>query len=126
MFFRPCTSGTETMPYFQRFFLLTGIAFLTVSGSTLAADTFGADRHVAKGVACTVCHGKDMNNIEYPDETTCVKCHPKATVTEKTKKFNPNPHAAPHNGECTLCHMQHEAPVNYCNQCHKFDFGKIP
>ena len=109
-------------------YLVASIGFALLCTAVNAQDKgpFGADRHVAKGVACTVCHGKDMNNIEYPDETTCVKCHPKAPLVEKTKKFTPNPHAAPHNGECTLCHMQHEASVNYCNQCHKFDFGTVP
>ena len=29
-----------------------------------------------------------------------------------------------HNGECTLCHLQHEAPVNYCAECHpQFKFN---
>ena len=104
---------------------LVGLTVLA-SSNVLAADSFGADRHVAKGVACTVCHGKDMNNPEFPDEATCVKCHPKEALAQKTKKFTPNPHVAPHNGECTLCHMQHEPTVNYCSQCHKYDFGKIP
>lgn len=105
--------------------LLTALVCLTGLSCVNAAN-FGADRHVARGVACTVCHGPDMKNPELPDETTCIKCHPKTAVAEKTKKLNPNPHAAPHNGDCTLCHMQHEDPVNYCNQCHKFDFGKVP
>lgn len=97
------------------------------SVSAFAAPTnFGADRHAARGVACTVCHGKDMNNMVYPDENNCLQCHSRGAIQEKTKKFNPNPHAAPHNGECTLCHLQHEPAVNYCEQCHKFDFGKVP
>lgn len=104
-------------------FILTA---LMASGSVSAADTFGADRHVAHGVSCETCHGPDKNNPQYPDETTCVKCHPKAAVAEKTKTLKPNPHAAPHNGDCTLCHMQHEAPVNYCAQCHRFTYPKIP
>lgn len=109
------------------FFVLT--LCLTLSASLVHAQhkqSFGADRHVSRGVACTVCHGSDMKNPEYPDEATCVQCHPKAAVADKTKSLTPNPHAAPHNGDCTLCHMQHEPTVNYCDQCHKFDFGKIP
>ena len=102
------------------------LASLIAFSSAGAAEKFGSDRHVARGVQCQTCHGPDMKNIEYPDETTCVKCHPKAALVEKTKKFTPNPHTAPHNGECTLCHMQHEASVSYCNQCHKFDFGNVP
>ncbi|WP_418545649.1 cytochrome c3 family protein [Parasutterella excrementihominis] len=36
-----------------------------------------------------------------------------------------NPHVSPHYGnklDCTLCHLQHAAPENYCAQCHSFDF----
>ena len=58
----------------------------------------------------------------YPEETTCTGCHNKADVAKKTKALEPNPHTAPHNGDCTLCHMQHEPAVNYCAQCHNFNF----
>ena len=101
-------------------------AALLAAAPASAADQFGADRHVARGVACTACHGPDMKNPVYPDENTCLQCHKKADVAAKTKKLNPNPHEAPHNGDCTLCHLQHEPTENYCAQCHKFDFGKIP
>ena len=49
----------------------------------------------------------------------------KNALIEKTKAIGPvNPHKAPHNGECTLCHLQHEAPVNYCAECHpQFKFN---
>ena len=30
--------------------------------------------------------------------------------------------AAPHNGDCILCHLQHEKSENYCAQCHNFKF----
>lgn len=108
------------------FVLTLGFALSTPFAHAQNKDLFGADRHVARGVACTACHGKDMANPEYPEESTCVRCHPKAALAEKTKSLRPNPHAAPHNGDCTLCHMQHEPTVNYCNQCHQFDFGKVP
>lgn len=89
------------------------------------AANFGADRHLTKGVTCETCHGKNMNkeSPEIPDGATCIKCHDKAALAEKTKGLpGANPHAAPHNGDCTLCHMQHEEAVNYCAQCHQFDF----
>lgn len=114
---------------FSHIFLLTlTVSFGLANSSTYAQHngSFGADRHVARGVSCTVCHGSDIKNPEYPEEATCMKCHSKASIADKTKSLTPNPHAAPHNGDCTLCHMQHEPTVNYCNQCHKFDFGKIP
>ena len=97
-----------------------------VSTAAFAADPMLADRHVARGIACEMCHGPDKANPQYPDENTCMKCHPKDADAKKTEKLNPNPHAAPHNGDCTLCHMQHEPAVNYCAQCHKFEFPKVP
>ena len=41
-----------------------GLALLCTAVNAQDKGPFGADRHVAKGVTCTVCHGKDMNNIE--------------------------------------------------------------
>ncbi len=115
------------MKFSQTLTMAACAAMLVLSASAQAADQkFGADRHVARGIACTMCHGPDMKNIEFPDENTCMKCHNKEQVAQKTKALNPNPHAAPHNGDCTLCHMQHEPTVNYCNQCHKFNYNKIP
>lgn len=100
---------------------------LALTSAAFAADQFGADRHVARGIDCTVCHGPDKANPAYPDENTCIKCHPKEALKAKTQALKPtNPHAAPHNGDCTLCHLQHEPTENYCAQCHQFDFGKIP
>ena len=64
-----------------------------------AADKFLADRHVAKGVSCEMCHGK-------------VKPH--------------NPHTSPHYQdklECTNCHLGHEKSENFCAQCHDFKFN---
>lgn len=96
-------------------------AGLIAFGSAQAAE-FGADRHVAKGVACQVCHGPDMKNPVWPEEKVCTGCHNRDDIVAKTSKLNPNPHKAPHNGDCTLCHMQHEPEVNYCEQCHNFGF----
>lgn len=90
--------------------------------SAAGAGGFGADRHVSKGIPCTACHGPDQK-IEYPDRTQCEQCHSVAALKEKTKQLEPNPHNAPHNDECTLCHLQHEEPVNYCNQCHEFKYN---
>ena len=107
---------------------MTAVALvsLMVALSASAGQKFGADRHVARGIACTMCHGPDVKNPNYPDENTCTQCHPKDAMAAKTAKLTPNPHKAPHNGDCTLCHMQHEPTVNYCAQCHKFDFPKVP
>ena len=94
-----------------------------IFGTTASAADFGADRHVARGLECASCHGPDMKNPETPDENTCLKCHNRDQIAEKTNsRLNPNPHKAPHNGDCTLCHLQHEPEENYCAQCHKFEF----
>lgn len=95
----------------------------STSLSAQEAQKFGADKHVAKGVTCQTCHGEDLKNINYPDKETCTQCHNQETLAEKTKELpGANPHKAPHNDDCTLCHMQHEPQVNYCNQCHSFKF----
>ena len=115
------------MRFVQSLTMAACAALLALSSTAGAADQkFGADRHVARGIPCTMCHGNDMKNPEFPDENTCTKCHNKAQLADKTKALKPNPHAAPHNGDCTLCHMQHEPTVNYCNQCHQFKFPPIP
>lgn len=90
---------------------------------TAQAAEFGADRHVARGLSCEVCHGPDKNNPVWPEAKTCTGCHNVDDIAAKTNaKLNPNPHKAPHNNDCTLCHMQHEPEVNYCAQCHAFDY----
>lgn len=111
---------------FPKTLFAAGVAVVLAVSSAVAADKFGADRHVARGVACQVCHGKDMNNPQYPDEKTCTQCHPKDAVAKKSVDLKPNPHVAPHNGDCTLCHMMHEPTVNYCSQCHDFKFPAVP
>ena len=103
------------------------LAFLLALGATSAqaADAMGADRHIARGLKCESCHGADKK-IETPERAQCIQCHDPKAVSEKTRNVLPkNPHDSPHyhqDLECTLCHLQHEKPENYCNQCHKFDF----
>ena len=111
---------------FPETLLAAGLAVMLAAAQAVAADKFGADRHVARGVACEVCHGKDMNNPSYPDEKTCTQCHSKESVAKKSAALKPNPHAAPHNGDCSLCHMMHERTENYCAQCHDFKYPPVP
>ena len=67
--------------------------------------------------------------IETPEKEQCAACHDPVKLAEKTKGVKPaNPHDSPHYHtglECTLCHVAHDKPENYCNQCHKFDF-RVP
>lgn len=104
--------------------LCVAVAFAVNTAS--AAGNFGADRHVARGIKCEMCHGP-KHKIETPEKAQCTQCHNPQALAEKTKGMKPaNPHNSPHykqDLECTLCHLQHEKPENYCNQCHQFKFN---
>ncbi len=104
----------------------TAAALLCLSSAAFAQT--GAERHVAKGIPCTACHGAKQE-IAAPNIDQCTKCHNPASVAKKTANVKPrNPHQSPHYGnqlDCVLCHVQHEATENYCDQCHKFGF-KVP
>lgn len=99
-------------------------AGLLCSTQAMSAD-FGADRHVARGIQCASCHGKN-NEVAYPSIEQCTTCHNPEQVAERTKGVKPqNPHVSPHYGktlDCALCHLQHAKPENYCDQCHQFGF----
>ena len=100
---------------------LTAALAFSIAGSACAADKFLADRHIDRGLKCESCHtgAKPDANV---DMKTCLQCHKREDVAAKTKQLAPNPHTAPHNYDCTLCHMQHEPEVNYCELCHQFNF----
>ena len=112
-------------------FMLPAIVMLCLGLSTAAGAAdghFGADRHIARGLTCESCHGKNMDakNPEIPTIETCTGCHNTKDLVAKTKNVKPaNPHISPHYQDtldCVNCHLQHEAPENFCNQCHQFDF----
>ncbi len=100
-----------------------------VSTVAFAADPMLADRHVARGIACEMCHGPDKANPQEPTTQTCKGCHPVAALVEKTKGVKPtNPHVSPHYAsdlDCNSCHLGHMQSENFCNQCHQFAF-KVP
>lgn len=93
------------------------------------ASNFGADRHAKLGVSCVVCHGPDEKNPKLPGIEECEQCHNVKALVEKTKHVKPkNPHTSPHYQDrldCNNCHMMHEPPQNFCQQCHNFDY-KVP
>ena len=97
---------------------------LAMSGNATAAG-MGADRHIELGLKCESCHGPEKK-IETPEKAQCLQCHDAKKIAEKTKGVKPhNPHDSPHyhqDLDCTLCHVQHGVPENYCAQCHKFDY----
>ena len=91
-------------------FLLSVALFYFDASFAQESAPLGADRHGVKNVTCK----------------QCSKCHAPDEIEKKTQGIKPqNPHVSPHYGnklECTLCHLQHAAPENYCAQCHSFNF----
>ena len=106
-------------------FLLSVALFYFDASFAQESAPLGADRHGVKNVTCKECHG-EKNEITAPDINQCSKCHAPDEIEKKTQGIKPqNPHVSPHYGnklDCTLCHLQHAAPDNYCAQCHSFDF----
>lgn len=95
----------------------------------LGAKLPSGHRHGLAGVGCADCHGKAAKPQPASVEA-CLACHgPAAELVKKTAAVKPeNPHDSPHWGpqmECSVCHRQHEATVNWCAHCHTFDF-KVP
>ncbi len=79
--------------------------------------------HALKKISCGSCH-ESFFPEERASEERCLECHKGyAAVAARTAKMKPNPHDH-HLGEirCTLCHKAHEPSVDYCKQCHSFNF----
>jgi Cytochrome c3 len=81
-----------------------------------------SDRHVAKGMECTSCHGD--TTPQKPVETPkCLECHTSFDeISKKTVDMSPNPHANhlidSQDIDCSSCHHAHKANELYCTQCH--------
>lgn len=108
-------------------------ALLSFSAVAQDKPQYLGDRHVARGVQCQVCHGDKISAQLKEDDQRhepCVQCHGfYDQVAKKTTPENPeemNPHSQ-HDGNlpCTTCHKGHKPGVNYCAQCHFFNF-KVP
>lgn len=118
------------LPLFAAFALSLSAAPPPAQGKAPApAQGHAASRHQANGVGCADCHGKAKKKTAVAAEK-CLECHGPATeLAKKTAAVKPeNPHDSPHWGpgmDCTVCHRQHEATVNWCNHCHAFGF-KVP
>lgn len=112
---------------FAKLVALSAVLLCAITTSGYAAT--GAERHVAKGVKCEICHGPDKANPQLPTIDNCKTCHDIKALFEKTKNVKPtNPHVSPHYQDqldCVNCHYMHEEPVNFCDQCHTFGF-KVP
>jgi hypothetical protein len=113
--------------------IIVGLMFLIGQEITIhAAETpaGGAkvlllQKHADKGLACTGCH-QDNPPAKPAAMDKCLGCHgPYDKLADRTEGKNAqNPHAS-HQGElnCDSCHHVHKASVNYCSQCHQFEFN---
>jgi hypothetical protein len=105
---------------------LTATAF-AVEGPSGESQVLLLQKHLGKGVVCTGCH-QETPPATSVKTTKCLSCHGTYDqLADKTEgKAAQNPHAS-HNGElsCDSCHNVHKPSVNYCSQCHQFEF-KVP
>jgi len=83
-------------------------------------------KHASAGVECVACHKKIPVDGSAPPDG-CIGCHGDLRkVAERTKTLRHNPHDS-HQDEltCDACHHLHKPSVDFCAQCHTFDF-KVP
>ncbi len=109
---------------------LGALAALSLSAAQ-AQGKFLADRHADRGVKCETCHSdvaKGTMKLDKDRHEACVQCHGwYDAVAEKTKPADPeemNPHSQ-HDGNlpCSTCHKGHKKGVNYCGNCHYYNFN---
>lgn len=109
--------------------LLAGALALALSADVAASD-FLADRHVEKyEVPCESCHDPKAPGVmkQKDDQDVCTDCHGDygklVKLTQPKDEAEGNPHAQ-HDGilPCTECHKGHKAGVNYCAECHTWEF----
>jgi fumarate reductase flavoprotein subunit len=109
--------------------------FVTLAGSVVLAQDnkeaspfynqakpFLSDRHVARGLECSACHG-DAEKKGPVAQDKCLTCHTSfGEVANATKDVTPNPHAnhLVESGdlECTSCHHGHKPSEIFCHSCH--------
>ena len=104
------------------------LVLLSINTASAADGQFLADRHVARGVACASCHGKETPKAGAKVSTAqCNTCHQSLDVVAKqTSKLDPNPHYNHLVGlDCAECHRGHQQSVNMCAQCHNIEY-KVP
>lgn len=101
---------------------LSVLISLFLGSGSWAADNL-ADRHTAKNIPCTACHGPEKPQPgALVENEQCLACHgPLDSLKQKFVSLGKkNPHDN-HLGdiECSLCHMGHQPSRAYCLQCHK-------
>lgn len=112
--------------------LTTLLVTLPMATSATSSQGFLANRHIARGMNCVSCHitqgNPKLKMVDNASHEVCVQCHGfyDKVVKLTEKKDEQNPHAQ-HDGNlpCSECHKGHKPSVNYCAQCHNFEF-KVP
>jgi hypothetical protein len=115
------------------FALMLGLCALGLAMPMRAAEGPAAmggallQKHLAKGLNCNGCHQE--NPPATPVKINqCLTCHGTyGQLADKTEgKGEANPHGS-HQGDlaCDSCHHVHKPSVNYCSQCHQFEF-RVP
>ena len=110
------------------FFALATV-FWTGTGIAQEKESFTADSHKERGLACAACHKEEQPKTAASGEA-CLTCHNSIeAIAERTKNFNKNPHknhlTDSSDIACTECHQGHKANISLCNQCHTgFKFEK--
>ena len=107
---------------------LCACALLAMAGLSSAADQkMLAERHVARGVACSACHATTPPKADVKS-SACEACHGDlAKVAKLTDKGDINPHASHvEEAQCLECHKGHKKPQLLCDQCHEFDNVRVP
>lgn len=82
-------------------------------------------KHLGKGVNCAGCHA-EAPPAKAVAMAKCLTCHGgsyEKLAAKSEGKGEHNPHAS-HQGDlsCDSCHNIHKPSVNYCAQCHQFEF----
>ena len=93
------------MSFSKTLLVSLGLASLIACGTVSAAEKFGADRHVARGVSCQMCHGPDMKNPQYPDEIPASSAIRKQLWPKRLKSFSPTrtPLRTTVTARCAIC-----------------------
>lgn len=95
--------------------------------SSLAGKMPASHAHALAGQDCASCHGTEKPAAV--PTAKCASCHDLDKLVARTSTVKPkNPHTSPHYGkelDCDNCHVQHGKSLNFCNDCHEFDF-RVP
>ncbi|WP_169629241.1 cytochrome c3 family protein [Ferrimonas kyonanensis] len=101
---------------------LLAVAGLMFSFLGMASEHL-AERHAGFGIDCVDCHLTEVPTKRAKSKA-CKGCHgdkvdvPLFQAEERSVDFHESPHGSV---RCTKCHLAHQQPVMYCNECHAFE-----